>query len=231
MLILLSAAFFQCPGVIAQANDSSQTEAGSEAVYRQEDMVSLRAVPDSIMNRLRNSRIYAYANDPEYWKQEAPAESWVEKAGRLSWVRALVYTLLGALLLYVLYRLIVDNKLYLFYSSGASRKTKVAEADAINEEGLDEKIAAFTASGDYRAAIRLMYLKALKLMNDKGWIRLSAGSTNHDYLDAVKQHPAAESFRFITRNYEYVWYGEFELNKRGFEALQGRFEQFYKTVR
>src|SRR5690606_9491999 len=133
-------------------------------------------------------------------------------------------------LLYAFYRIIVANKLYLCYRSSSPKPAGEAELMDIAEERLDEKIDQSILAGDYRPPIRFMYLKALKMLDGKGWIQFHSRSTNLDYVPELNKRPEGSDFRFITRNYEYVWYGEFVVNKPGFDMLYQRFEQFYRAL-
>jgi hypothetical protein len=217
-------------GSTAGTPSEAQPAEESSAIPERDKLVKKRTVPDSVIQRLQASGVYAYANDSAYWKSPEPRRDWLYFAGRNSWIKRVLYMLLGAFFLFALYRIIVANKLYLFYSSGTRRRSNALKPEQEQEENLEERITDSIRMSDYRTAIRLMYLKALGLMDEKGWIQLNPGNTNRDYLEAVKQRPAADTFRLITRIYEYVWYGEFKLNKQGFEALHTRFEQFYKAL-
>lgn len=194
---------------------------------------TIRTVPDSVISKLQKKKEFAYANDPAYWKEEVQRDQldWLNRLyifATQQWIRMFIYILLGAALLFILYRLIIVNKRFLFYSS---KKLSVAqEEENDSEDNLEEKIEHSVKVRDYRAAIRFMYLKALYLLDAKGWIQFNAKSTNRDYLNALHPYPLAQSFRVITRNYDYVWYGEFGLNEQQFTLLQKNFEQFYNSV-
>lgn len=213
------------------AGQDTAVETTVEAI--KPDIPQLRFVPDSVITNLQRQKDFAYANDPAYWKKEEKHESnWLDHLylfATQQWVKMFVYVLLGAVLLFALYRLVVTNKLYLFYSSSKKRQEQAEEETEI-EENLEEKIERAIHARDYRSAIRFMYLKALRLLDAKGWIQFNAKSTNRDYLNALRQYPLAQPFRVITRNYDYVWYGEFGLNEQQFLLLQKNFDQFYNSV-
>jgi len=75
------------------------------------------------------------------------------------------------------------------------------------------------ASGDYRLAVRLLYLQLLRGMSDRNIIQYSHERTNLDYLMQVRHASWYQQFFRITRNYEYVWYGLFEVDQHKFEAI------------
>lgn len=202
------------------------------------DTPAMRQVPDTVVSRLQQDKDFAYANDPSYWvrKKEKPR-------GRGFWellaewlmsptVRTIIYILLGGILLFALYRVILVNKLYVFYSSKrkrpAAQETHLSE---IEDDRLDEKVAAAIAAGENRQAVRYMYLKALRELNEKGWIRFHPEATNYEYVNQVASYPAGEEFAFLTRVYEYVWYGEFPLGEDRLQRVQQHFNNLYNQIK
>jgi hypothetical protein len=80
------------------------------------------------------------------------------------------------------------------------------------------------AAGDYRIAVRLLFLQLLRGMSDRNIIQYSHERTNLDYLLQVHHAPWYKQFFRITRNYEYVWYGLFEIDRPKFEAINKDFK-------
>ncbi len=84
------------------------------------------------------------------------------------------------------------------------------------------------ARGDYRQAVRYQYAYLLQLLNEKEHIRFQPQKTNDQYLKEVGQKPMSTDFATLTLQYEYVWYGEFSLNKEQYESIAGGFRNFIK---
>jgi hypothetical protein len=199
---------------------------------------SVRKVSETVVDSLKRDEDFAYANDDSYLKQkkeeEKPRSSFWDgfnsffKGGT---VRTITYILLIAFFLFVIYRIIIVNNLFLFISSKKIRTDDEQEEEDFRDENLDDKINKAIREKDYRSAIRFQYLKGLRLLNDKGWIRYHAQATNHDYVYQLSQHPVAGDFRFLTQVYDYVWYGEFALNDEQFTRLQTNFKSFYQVVK
>jgi hypothetical protein len=189
-----------------------------------------RSIPDSVAARWRKDPDFAYANDPAYWQQEHQDES----PGLLSrLLRYFFWILLGGILLYAIIRIIAENNMRLFYRSpGKKRGGAVQEeqADGV-EEDLDGQLQHFLQIRDHRQAVRYLYLKSLRLLSDRGLIRLHQESTNREYLAQLGSNPHRGPFSDLTIAYEKVWYGEFPLNDGQFGRLHQYFEDFYKTVR
>lgn len=202
------------------------------------DTLTYREVPDSTAAAIRKQKAFAYANDPRYWVKAPPKPitkgfwDYFDDFFRNNTVRILFYVFLACLLVFALYKIIVTNDLYIFQSSSRKKKALVFEGEeGIEDENLDEKIGLAVQAGDYRLATRFLYLKSLKLLNQKGWIHYSVDATNRDYLRQTSSTPVSREFKDLTRAYEYVWYGEFQLQQGQFEILQNNFKNLYASIR
>lgn len=198
----------------------------------------LRKVPDSTVRRLKRDKAFAYANDDAYLEKkeqrnERETSTWDGAYQFFSSfaVRVLMYILLGLFLIFVIYRIIVVNNLYFVSSRKKLNHDDDGGEEDITDENIDVKIRNAAGAGDYRTAIRYSYLKGLRLLNDKGWIRMHAQATNHDYLYQVSKYPVAGDFNFLTRVYDYVWYGEFAVNDEQYARLQTDFQKFYLAIK
>jgi hypothetical protein len=199
------------------------------------DTVLFRKVPDTEINRYKKDKDFAYANDPAYWVQEPPDNSsgfWIFLARLLASraFRLFVYIFLGLVLLFALYKIISENKLYLFYRSP---KKKIAGPQAIvglQEENLEEKIQEAVQARDYRTATRYLFLKTLRLLSEEESIRYHVQATNQEYINQLGSHPQGKNFRLLASAYEHVWYGDFPLTQQQFEQLWQHFREFYKAM-
>jgi len=230
--------------VVAEApveEEEETTEAAQKITIP--EPIEFRQVPDSTVDSLQHRKDFAYANDPEYWinKPERQVETRSHNNSKGFWsyfndffsgktIRTLTYGILIAFFLFVIYRIIVVNKLFLFYSAKKAKTTDSGEGVDIDDDNLDEKIKKAVADKEHRMAVRYMYLKALRLLNDKQWIRYHADATNYEYVNQMSGHKLATDFGFLTRVYDYMWYGEFTLTAEQFDIVYKNFSHFYNTV-
>jgi hypothetical protein len=78
-----------------------------------------------------------------------------------------------------------------------------------------------SGSGDYRSAVRYLYLSALMLLEERGLLRYDRTKTNREYLRSVSGYPELEtSLRFVVEVFDRVWYG--------YQPLEDRDYQFYE---
>lgn len=143
----------------------------------------------------------------------------------------IAYFILIAFFIFIIYRIIVVNKLYLFYNSKKAKVLDEGEVTDLHDINLDEKIQQALAASDHRMAVRYMYLKALKLLNEKQWISYHADGTNHEYVSQMSGRKLASEFGFLTRIYDYVWYGEFAVTREQFDIVHNNFSHFYNAVK
>jgi hypothetical protein len=254
--LILCCAALLCCGPLVQAQDEPVTDSvvaedilappvayndnGNKLEKLSEPAVPVfRKVPDSTIQGLKDRKEFAYANDPNFWKPE-PQEQKTYKKGfwdhfydffSVEGVRNIVYCLLIAFFAFIIYRVVIVNKLYLFYNSKKATAADQGEASDIQDINLDEKIQQALAASDHRMAVRYMYLKALKLLNEKQWIRYHADGTNHEYVSQMTGRKLASEFSFLTRIYDYVWYGEFAVTPEQFDIVHKNFSHFYNAVK
>jgi hypothetical protein len=96
----------------------------------------------------------------------------------------------------------------------------------INTIDFDKMIEEAVNSGMFRRAVRLYYLKALKQLSDKSQIQWEINKTNRDYLYELKSSNLRAGFEDITYVYEYVWYGNVEIDAEKFSKVRSTFNQF-----
>jgi len=96
----------------------------------------------------------------------------------------------------------------------------------IHEINFGDEIERAVSQGNYRLAVRLFYLSSLKTLTDKNLIHWQPEKTNHAYLQELKDEGKKQLFSELTRQFEYVWYGEFKLSKERFADIKTSFEQF-----
>ncbi len=82
------------------------------------------------------------------------------------------------------------------------------------------------AGSRYRDAVRILYLKALQQLNENELINWKPDKTNHDYMRELGSHPAGNYFNKLTTYYEYVEYGDFNIEQAGYETVESVYQQF-----
>ncbi|WP_276484487.1 DUF4129 domain-containing protein [Paraflavitalea pollutisoli] len=199
----------------------------------------LRAVPASTVDTLKADKDFAYANDPEFWnkpeiKEKERQSNYTQEPDSFfsgDGIRIFIYVLIAIVLLWIIYRIVIVNNLFVTRASKARHVEAEEEEEVLDNSSLDARIKAAMAQGNYRAAVRFLFLKTLNGLQNKGWIRYHAQATNHEYLSQVTPYGVGKEFRFLTHVYEYVWYGEFALNEEQFKQVHQHFQQFHNSAK
>lgn len=100
----------------------------------------------------------------------------------------------------------------------------------IKNEDINVLIAEAVSQNNFRLAIRYYYLLSLKTLSDHKIIDWQLQKTNADYKQEIKQNTMQLQFEKITRIYDYVWYGAFEVDALKFEKLKGDFTNLNKQL-
>ncbi|WP_179337874.1 DUF4129 domain-containing protein [Winogradskyella ludwigii] len=99
---------------------------------------------------------------------------------------------------------------------------KNEDIPALIKDAIDQK--------NFRLAIRYYYLLSLKHLTEGDRISWQPQKTNEDYIKEITINHLKVDFKNITRIYDYVWYGEFNVDVVKFEALKIPFENLNKTI-
>lgn len=94
----------------------------------------------------------------------------------------------------------------------------------------DDLIENAMAKRDYRLAIRYIYLKNLKLLSEKEYIKWSPNKTNYSYQYEIADLQLRNMFIENTFIFDYIWYGEFPLDETYFAGIYSQMDKFSKTI-
>lgn len=143
----------------------------------------------------------------------------------------LPYILLGVLVfLLIRFFLKVNSKNLITKSKQQASISFTEEEQIIKNEDIPALITEAINQKNYRLAIRYYYLLSLKQLTENDSISWQPQKTNEDYINEIRKDHLKVDFKNITRIYDYVWYGEFNVDAIKFEALKLPFENLSKQV-
>lgn len=108
--------------------------------------------------------------------------------------------------------------------------TDVQEEELQSATAYQEKIKAAIAAGDTRMAIRWWYLYTLFQLAGREMIVAGREKTNNDYLRSMRSSPYYKKFATLTLDYEYIWYGGFEVSEDNFRSINQEFRDFNNAI-
>lgn len=222
-------------GVVETAVDTTATDVppnyfDSKPADGRADTIELRHVPAYVMDSLKNDDAFWYANTKIKKKQEKESTPnspphWVKN---LAWIM-IVGVFLAAMIWYL-----ATSNILIF----AKRQKQILSDDGDNEAGEDifsinyqRQIENAILAQDYRLAIRLMFLRLLKNLSDRNLIQYRQGKTNLEYLSQLFSTGYYNDFFRLTRNYEYAWYGKFDVGTDAFKTIKKDFENFDERLK
>ena len=136
----------------------------------------------------------------------------------------LILVCMAILLLLLIVWFVYKKRPELFMRSGKRTLPYTVEEDTIYGVDFPEGINEALSQGNYREAVRLLYLQALKQLSDAGRIEWQPYKTPTQYLCEVR----LPAFRQLTNHFLQVRYGNFEATEelfREMRALQEEIEE------
>lgn len=117
-----------------------------------------------------------------------------------------------------------------------SKKSKAVDVpytealDNIHEIDFSDEIDRSIANGNFRLAVRLFYLQTLKKLDDQQLIQWQPEKTNQVYVAELSDGKLRDAFNQLTVQFEYVWYGEFFIDRENFNQIKLLFDQFNRRA-
>jgi hypothetical protein len=100
----------------------------------------------------------------------------------------------------------------------------------INAISFEQEIENAVAKQNYRFAVRLLYLRSLKQLSDAGLIEWQIYKTNNTYINEISNEDQRTAFKMLTRQFEYIWYGEFLIDAPVYSDINSSFMDFNRRV-
>jgi hypothetical protein len=194
------------------------------------DTIEWRQVPGRIIDSLKKEDAFWYAD--HVFEKKQPKERNVRTSKPpLQWMNmttllVIVVLFLGILAWYLLQNNIVGRRRSIIGENSSEENT----TENIFEINYQKEIEKAIGAGDYRLAIRLMFLRLLKQLSQKKIIEYKQERTNFDYLSQLYPTGYYNDFFRLTRNYEYTWYGKFDVNQEIFGIIKNEFENFDRKL-
>jgi hypothetical protein len=194
------------------------------------DTIELRHVPAHITDSLKNDKAFWYANANLQKRKEEPEKS----QGPPKWIKTFVWTIVvGTFLAALIWYLVSSN--ILIFAKRQKQIDSLKEEQEISEDifniNYQKELEKAIISENYRLAIRLMFLRLLRNLSNKSIIQYRQGKTNFEYLSQLFSTVYYNDFFRLTRNYEYAWYGKFDVSPEAFGTIKNDFENFDRKLK
>lgn len=109
----------------------------------------------------------------------------------------------------------------------SARNVKVFNEELLlKSENLDRLLNKAVADGDFRLAVRFEYLKILRQLSLNNLIDWQQQKTNDDFYHELSDFNLKPIFKQSTLMYDYVWYGNFRVDKVHYQAIKAVLDDF-----
>lgn len=145
--------------------------------------------------------------------------------------RILVWLIIISAFTFVVYKLFVGNNSVL-----SARKKKLeageqtGENEAIEANNWEELMQQASRNNDARLAVRYSYMWLLQMLQQKNLIQYSADKTNYEYYRELAETSYRQPFKSLSRQYEYTWYGKYELSQTAYNDYLDQFHHLKKQL-
>jgi hypothetical protein len=161
----------------------------------------------------------------------------IKNAGQASKITDLAIKIGGVLLfvlvIYFIFRAIINKEgTWVFGKSSDKSIIPVTDIEAnIHTTDFKQLIAEAEENSNYRLAIRYYYLWLLKKLSAAEIIHYDVEKTNNDYRNEIEIPKVKEDFAYTSYLYNYIWYGEFDVNDEQFNKAKLAFDKFLNSIK
>ena len=196
--------------------------------------VQLRYPSKEQLEKYKSDNDYQYDEDtksPEnplakfwYWLMQKINAFFTSKAYKSFWQ----YVILAGIAIMAIWYLLKSDYLGGLFGRKSQKNGLDYEVmtENIHEIDFEQSIEEAISQKNYRLATRLFYLKSLKHLSDQNKIDWKPTKTNRSYLYEILDNQLKSNFENITRQFEYVWYGDFNITEQQFLELKTDFQDF-----
>ncbi len=156
-----------------------------------------------------------------------------KKAGEyLETIKLIFYGLIIIAVVYFIVRAVMNGEGRWVFGKRSDKKLIEHEDVETNIHivDFDALISVATINNDYRLAVRYQYLNMLKKMSNHEIISYDPEKTNLDYTYEIKNDTLREQFQYASYLYNYIWYGEFIIDKAQYNNASDSFNVLLKNI-
>lgn len=193
------------------------------------------------------AKLQGYQKDPDFkyiTAKEPPKSLWNRfwdwfwskiggllstRSGRATFKYTLLLIAIVVLVLFI-FQLRKMNAVGLFRVSKGSNIPFSVLDDDIHAINFEQEIADAVSQGNFRLAVRLLYLQSLKKLSDLGFITWRIDKTNISYVNEVRGSNFYQEFYRLTAQFENNWYGNIPINQGEYENVSQAFDSLNRRI-
>lgn len=145
-------------------------------------------------------------------------------------VDVLIYGVIAAAVILLIWTLIRSGVMSPITLRAGRVRTLDTDLEDITEIDFERLIGAEVQSGRYRSAIRYLYLRSLRDLQDRGLLTYKRDRTNRAYARDLAGTSCAAPFAECVRVFERVWYGDAKATADDYVTYTAIFERLQRTM-
>ncbi len=163
--------------------------------------------------------------------------TWIFGAKKALGIVAVIFRILPYLILIIALFFLIKLFLKINFNELISGKTATAEVtltedeEIIKNKDIQQLIKKAIAQKNYRLAVRYYYLLVLQKLQENNLIEWEPQKTNEDYIVEIQNKKIISKFKEVTYLYDFVWYGNFEINELEFDKVAINFEKLTTNIK
>lgn len=207
------------------------------------DTTSIALVEFSNLKEKYNSEEFIYEKNIEKsgwwnrfkeWFQDLfKITNTAQSSNTMDWVLNIFYVLIFIAVVYFIAKAIINKEgTWVFGKSSAKNIIPVLDLESdIHETDFKKLIKESEKESNYRLAIRYYYLWLIKSLTSAEIIEYDVEKTNSDYHNEIASKEMQAEFSYTSYLYNYIWYGEFDVDQEQFEKAKSAFKQFLNSIK
>ena len=154
----------------------------------------------------------------------------IEPSTGFLWVvlKVLPYLILAAALFFIIKYFLNIQTSNILKKNNKSIVKFGSDEELIKREDLNLLLKDAIENEEYRIAVRFYYLLILKKLTESGSLNWQQEKTNEDYIKELQETSLQSKFSESTRVYDFVWYGNFNINQTDFINAEALFNSILK---
>lgn len=212
---------------------SELLDTGGQDVFEKEPLFGKKADKKAMEDRVKDVSYAEKIDEPEPTGKVESNKPMLEVPKKIDQFKDLIFWIAVVILLGIIVYLILKTgkRKRFINNNNLAGPREWQEAWQIDPGALEEDLQDAVESGNYRLAIRLLYLKNLRQLIEKEFVRPSPEKTNLQYRTELEKAGLAELFGLNTRVYETVWYGEAIPDMQQYRRLSPSFHDLFERSR
>lgn len=146
--------------------------------------------------------------------------------------KTVFYFIVAIIAVYIIAKMFLQKEGQWIFRKTKQNNTLVydTEVNTIETTNFKEVIQKTTKKQQYRLVVKYYYLWVLQKLSEKDFIELNNLKTNADYQLEIEETKFDAQFKNISYYYNYVWYGEFEIDLDSFQKIEPIFLELLNSI-